>query len=749
MSASLKQILNASVHTVEPTTSLTEVWRRMETLRLGCVVVVDAGQPVGIFTERDSVALVARGGWRADDPIGQLMREPLRVDNPGMDVHRAYQLMAARNARHLLVVDAAGALQGLVSEGDLLHSIGMENLVQPRTVASAMTVDVVTLEEDDSLLDAARSMAERVLSCLVMVRDGLPTGILSARDVLRLSRRGGDPAATRLGGVMSRPLVTIGAEDLLVLAMHRMEQANIRHLVVVDAAGRLSGLLSRHDLVKTLQEHYVELLQSTIDRLEEDLSLTRDRLRSVEHRLLERSVMSQVNDAVFVAEMRSGKVVEANERAGDLLGYSLPETVGQYCYDFAELCGGAENWPAWAAAFARRGIQTEETRMRRKSDEWFPAEVSLRHVTDAGRAFVVAVVRDISQRKQNEARIRLDREQQRALREILEIGIGEGRLQERLERCLDRLLAVSWLTLLPMGGVFVMENDALRLRAQRNFSPEIQASCDRVALGHCLCGRVAANGRGEYADHIDERHDIRYPGISDHGHYSLPLLAAGEVLGVLVLYLPAGHPRVAEEQEFLESVAGALAGLLRRDRIEQAVAAKEAEIHLLLDSTAEAIFGVDNDWRCSFVNRACVELLGYASSDELLGQPIHGLIHHTHPDGRPYAAEECPALPRANLREARHVDNELFWRKDGTPMPVEYWSHPVIHEDRLVGVVVTFVDVSQRKAAEDKLRLAAKVFDSTLEGVMVTDADTRILFVNRAFANRKRDRKSTRLNSSH
>ncbi len=734
MSATLKQILNTSVHTVEPTTSLAEVWRRMETLRLSCVVVLDGGRPVGLFTERDSVALVARGGWRADEPIGDLMREPPWIDNPDMEVHRAYQFMAARNARHLVVVDAAVAMLGLVTEGDLLHSIGMENLVQPRTVASAMSVDVVTLGEDDSLLDAARLMAARVLSCLVVVRDGLPSGILSARDIVRLSRHGDDPTATRLGQVMSRPLITTRADDLLISAMRRMEQSNIRHLAVVDPAGRLRGLLSRHDLVKTLQEHYVELLQATIDRLEEDLNHTRDRLRTVEHRLLERSVMSQVNDAVFVVEMESGKVVEANEQAGDLLGCSQPETIGRYCFDFAELCGGAENWPAWATAFARRGIQTEETRMRRRSDEWFPAEVSLRHVTDAGRAFVVAVVRDISQRKRNEARIRLDREQQRALREILEIGIGDGNLSERLERCLDRLLAVSWLTLLPKGGIFVMAEEGLRLRAQRNFTPEIQASCARVALGHCLCGRAAASGRSEYADHVDERHDIHYPGMSDHGHYSLPLLAAGEVVGVLVLYLPAGHPRIVEEQEFLESVAGALAGVLRRDRVEQAVAAKEAEIHLLLDSTAEAIFGVDNDWHCSFANRACAELLGYASPDELLGRPIHEVIHHSHADGSPYPAEACPALPRAHMRVKRHVENEVFWRKDGTAMPVEYWSHPVIHEDRLVGAVVTFIDTSQRKAAEDKLRLAAKVFDSTLEGVMVTDADTRILFVNRAFS---------------
>ncbi|MDO9225084.1 MAG: EAL domain-containing protein [Pseudomonadota bacterium] len=732
MSVTLQQILNAAVQTVEAATTLAEVWRRMEELRISCVVVLEGRRPLGIFTERDSVGLVARGGWREDAAIGEYMREPLLAGNPGMDIHRAYQLMAARNERYLLLVDDAGDMLGLVTEGDLLHSIGMEHLVQPRTVATAMTVKVVTLGEDDSLLDAARAMADRVLSCLVVVRDGRPVGILSERDIVRLSRHGGDPAQARLGVVMSRPLLTIQAEDLLALAMHRMEQSGIRRLVVVDTAGLLIGLLTRHDLVKALQEHYVELLQATIDRLEEDLTVTRDHLKSVEHRLLERSVMSQVNDAVFVVDLDGGRVVEANEQAGDLLGYSQAETLGLHCHGFAELCGGAENWPAWAASFARRGIQTEETRLCRKSGEWFPAEVSLRHVRDSGHDFLVAVVRDISQRKHDEARIRLDREQQRALREILEIGIGDGGLRERLEACLDRLLAVSWLTLLPKGGIFIMEAGGLRLRAQRNFSPEIQASCARVALGHCLCGRVAASGRTEYAHCVDHRHEITYPGMADHGHYSLPLAAAGEILGVLVLYLPVGHPRITEEQEFLEAVGEALAGVLRRDRAEQAVTSKEAEIRLLLDSTAEAIFGVDMDLRCTFANRACLEMLGYGTVEELLGRRIHELIHYAHADGRPYPEHECPALPGEGLREKRHVENEVFWRKDGTPLPVEYWSHPVVREDRLVGAVVTFVDVSERKAAEDKLRLAAKVFDSTLEGVMVTDAETRILFVNRA-----------------
>ena len=735
----LQQVLNPTVQTVAPTTTLAEVWRRMENQRISCVVVLAEHRPVGIFSERDSVVLVARGGWQETDPISRYMQEPVLASNLGMDTHRAYRLMAARNRRHLVVVDAEGALRGLVTEGDLLHFIGLENVLQPRSVASAMTGKVVTLEHRDTLLAAARVMAEQVLSCVVVLRDGRPAGILSERDVVRLARHGCDPAATLLAEVMSQPLSAVRSDDLLAIAMQRMEQAGIRRLVVLDAAGEdagevMVGLLTRHDVVKALQQHYVELLQETIDRLETDLHITRDRLDSVEHRLLRHSVMDQVNDAVLVAAIEDGRVVEANEQLSDMLGYSRAELLSLHCHQFAELYDGADTWAAFAAALAQSGRQITETRFIHKEGARFPVEISLRLVHSEGRAYLVAAARDIARRKQDEARIRLDREQQRVLREILEIGIGEGTLQARLSRCLERLLSVSWLTLLPKAGLFAMEAAGLRLLADHNLSPETRACCSRVALGHCLCGRAAETGFVEYADRVDPRHEIEYPGMPDHGHYSVPLRAGDEVLGVLVLYLPVGHPQILAEREFLEAVAGALAGLLGRNRAELATQAKEAEICLLLDSTAEAIFGVDMENRCTFVNRACLDLLGYDSAEELLGQRIHTLIHHSHADGRPYPEHECPALPGVSLHEKRHSENEVFWRKDGTVVPVEFWSHPVVQQGKLVGAVITFMDISQRKLTEEKLRLAAKVFDSTLEGVMVTDADTRILFVNHAFS---------------
>ena len=171
------------------------------------------------------------------------------------------------------------------------------------------------------------------------------------------------------------------------------------------------------------------------------------------------------------------------------------------------------------------------------------------------------------------------------------------------------------------------------------------------------------------------------------------------------------------------------------DLIRERASLQESEkrTRLLLDSAAEAIYGLDMEGRCTFVNAACLRILGYDNPEDLIGRRIHDLIHHTHADGRPYPAEEC-LIYQAYLRdEAIHREDEVFWRRDGKPVPVEYWSYPMHRDGRVVGSVATFFDISERRRAEEKLRQAAMVFDNTRDGVMITDDQGVIQAVNRAF----------------
>ena len=161
----------------------------------------------------------------------------------------------------------------------------------------------------------------------------------------------------------------------------------------------------------------------------------------------------------------------------------------------------------------------------------------------------------------------------------------------------------------------------------------------------------------------------------------------GEIVGVLV-----DGRDVTEEQEAQEA-------LRQADEL----------IRLLLDSTAEGIYGIDLDGNCTFANPACARLLGFESVDDLLGRQMHKLIHHTRVNGKPYPVDECRIYQAFRKGEGTHVDDEVMFCADGRPFPAEYWSYPMFRDDELVGCVVTFVDITERRRVEDELRQTEKM----------------------------------------
>ncbi len=134
-------------------------------------------------------------------------------------------------------------------------------------------------------------------------------------------------------------------------------------------------------------------------------------------------------------------------------------------------------------------------------------------------------------------------------------------------------------------------------------------------------------------------------------------------------------------------------------------ALKESErlVRLLMNSTAEAIYGVDTEGHCTFANPSCLRLLGYTDVYDLLGRNMHKLIHHTHVDGSSYSEKHCHICRAFRQGKGTHKDDEILWRADGSCFPAEYWSHPIEKEGEPFGAVVTFLDISQRKQAEKEL----------------------------------------------
>jgi PAS domain S-box-containing protein len=169
---------------------------------------------------------------------------------------------------------------------------------------------------------------------------------------------------------------------------------------------------------------------------------------------------------------------------------------------------------------------------------------------------------------------------------------------------------------------------------------------------------------------------------------------------------------------FLVLVESCLILELLRQRARQRTAEaqlreSEDKLRLILDSTAEAIYGIDLEGRCTFCNPACLRALQYEHLDELLGRDMHPLIHQARGDEKLLPVEESRIFQAARTGEGVHADDELLWRANGTSFPAEYWCHPQWRGQKIVGAVIAFVDITERKLAEAALvRVSGKLIEA-------------------------------------
>jgi len=225
----------------------------------------------------------------------------------------------------------------------------------------------------------------------------------------------------------------------------------------------------------------------------------------------------------------------------------------------------------------------------------------------------------------------------------------------------------------------------------------------------------------------------------------LQLFASAEAtsvrLGVLALIVIAAAAAAGEigklvtmsRDRMLEAVLALLDSNRRLLAEQQAHHERTRQVYLLMESTEEAIFGIDRDGNCTFVNPACLRMLGYSDERELLGRNMHATVHHSWPDGRPYPHEQCRVRQSVLDGETVHSDQEVHWRADGSSFPVEYWARPILVDGRIEGAVVSFIDISDRVAANAQMRKLSLALEQTADAVTIKNRDGVIEYVNPAF----------------
>jgi PAS domain S-box-containing protein len=268
----------------------------------------------------------------------------------------------------------------------------------------------------------------------------------------------------------------------------------------------------------------------------------------------------------------------------------------------------------------------------------------------------------------------------------------------------------------------------LNLTLKEVFQKSVDVIPESWQYPEITCGRIKLNGDVYTTDVFKE----------SEWKQETDILAENEKIGTIeVFYLeemPDSDigPFLQEEQVLIEGIANLLGNYSARniakealilhqeqleDKVEQrTLALKELEnrSRLLLESAGEGIFGVNQLGEITFVNPAASKMLGY-SVNELIGEKVHQLIHHSYSDHSHYPIEECPMYAAYTKGTEQRVSNESLWRKDGTGFPVEYTSTPIQEDGNLNGAVVTFTDITQRKEAEAEVLESKNRTDSILK----------------------------------
>jgi len=452
-------------------------------------------------------------------------------------------------------------------------------------------------------------------------------------------------------------------------------------LFVLDPAVRRLTPFQTQSLSVLARQAMASIELNNTARQMEGIARARQRIESA--LIVERNFVSTVLDtvdALVIVFDTAGRIVRFNRACEAASGYDFPSMVGRYVWDRliprADVPSAIEHFERIRAegrpvAFENQWVHRDSS-MRRIAWSASPLLDEQGQIT-----FIIATGIDVTVQRVAEATLR---ESEARYRQLVEGSLGVVCTHD-------------------LRGVILSINT--------NGARSLGRSRDEM-IGHALTEFMPPERVGNFTAYLSD------------------ILEKGEVQGLLYLRHVNGEVRVIAYRNKLISTAGRDPYVLgfgvdttEQVRAEDKLRALSRQSNSILESVGDGIFGLDLEGRCTFINPAALQMLGY-KQEEVIGRDLHAMVHHTRADGTPYPAEESPMRNAVRDLSTARVTRDIFWRKDGTSFSVEYVPRPQIETaspdapegfassgdagtqptGKAVGVVVAFADTTERRALD-------------------------------------------------
>ncbi len=641
-----------------------EAARVMAQRRFSSIVITDAARhPVGIVTERN-ILHAMRAGSLPETALRACMSSPVVVMSGTTDCLDAYQTCMREGIRHLVLVDDGGTVAGMVSETDFRLHLHLTALAGRRQVSSVARHAVTSLPGHSSLMQALNLMQSQRETCVVVSEDEKPVGIVTERDVVRFYSREPERVSVPLFELMTSPVLTIHSDATINEAAKLMLKKKVRHLAMVDAEGRMVGLVSEHDLTQTMASGMLD------EKFEVD-------------EIFLRTFVDTIPDMVWLKNA-DGVFLACNHRFELLVGKKRTEIIGKTDYDFVS---------KEQADFFR-----EHDRMAMAADKPIVNEERLTFAVDGRRALfetiktpmrdsqgkligILGVARDISDRERGERALHESERQYRTLAENTPDNIIRYDRDCRVQYMNPALVSTLAPAALPVLG---------------KTSSEAHPNNGTAAATQRMVEQVIATGK-------DAEIEIAVPHSNGEMHIHHIICVAergsdGEIVGALGIGRDITQRKQSERQ--LE---------VYRQRLEGLVVEESTKFRALVEQSLVGIYIIQDDV-FRYINPGLVKMFGYDSADEVVDLiPVHKFIK-----------EEDRSLVDENIRQRIRGEAEATrysftaYKRDGTTIVVDAHGRRIEYQGR-PAIIGTLIDITEMRRSKEELHHLVEEKSSRLQ----------------------------------